>query len=175
MKEILAIYSKPYEVFYLPAEYPGYRGEIKYAIATDMSDEELSEKYEQEISKYRPYIRLTIEMGAVMVGHNNNDAAEHMRECRDMEVSFEEVEDTCEGEYNLWDQFLAELSDSELKHALIYLRKIQARRIYKYLWGNMTLGEIADEEGCSIPAVYYSINTAFRRLYELVYEKEEVL
>ena len=51
--------EKPYEVINLEKEYPGFKGECKWAIATDLSSEELFVKYGDELEKYNPVILLS--------------------------------------------------------------------------------------------------------------------
>lgn len=52
-------------VINLSYEYPGYTGEEKWAIITDLTEEELIEKYEEIISSYRPFIVLSSMFGSV--------------------------------------------------------------------------------------------------------------
>lgn len=51
-----------------------------------------------------------------------------------------------------------------IKKELEYLPKIQARRIKKYFFNNMTMEEIAKDEGCSKVAIKYSIDIAIDKI-----------
>lgn len=57
-------------------------------------------------------------------------------------------------------KILIECIKKELKH----LPKVQARRVKKYFFCNMTIKEIAKEEGCSKVAIKYSINIAINKI-----------
>ena len=175
MKNYLAINSKDYQVFDLSEEYPGYEGEQMYAIASDMTEGELFAKYEDEISQYWPFILISIEMGVAMVEHNNCNCACHMRECRNMEVSFDSLKGTDEGAYDFAERYLAYLTDLELQKSLVKLSELQARRAYKYLWQSKTFEQIAKEESCNVSTVRKSVISALKRLYELNYGKEMVV
>jgi len=174
MKTDLEIYNEPYHAFDMKYEYPGYSGELRYAIATDMTEQELTQKFGEEIEAYRPFILITIEMGAAMVIYHNNDAAAHMRECRGCESYYEDFQDFTYGEDSLWDELLSQMKDSELREHLNELSQIQARRAYKYIWERKTIEQIAQEESCSVSAAYKCINLALNKLYELIFDKEEV-
>ena len=53
------------KVINLSYEYPGYTGDEKWAIITDLTEKELIEKYDEIISSYRPFILLSSLFGSV--------------------------------------------------------------------------------------------------------------
>ena len=175
MKRELAFNNRPYYAFDMRTEYPGYTGEISYAIATDMSEEELTKEYGDEIEAYRPYILITMEMGEAMVLYYNNDAASHMRKFRGYEVPFEDYQGDFEGEEVLWDELLSELTESEIRKHLNHLKPKQARRVYKYLFENMSIKDIAREESRRCSTVCESVNRALKNLYKIIFDEEEVV
>lgn len=61
------------KVIRLDAEYPGYTGDTKYAIITDLTEEELSVRYPDEIRRFTPHILLSCEMGRAIREHHRND------------------------------------------------------------------------------------------------------
>lgn len=61
------------KVINLSYEYPGYTGEEKWAIITDLTEEELIEKYEEIISSYRPFIVLSSMFGSVRADFIRNE------------------------------------------------------------------------------------------------------
>ena len=61
------------KVIRLDAEYPGYTGDTKYAIITDLTEEELSARYPAEIKRYIPFVLLSSEMGRAIREHHRND------------------------------------------------------------------------------------------------------
>ena len=48
------------KVIRLDAEYPGYTCDTKYAIITDLTEEELSVRYPDEIKRFNPHILLSL-------------------------------------------------------------------------------------------------------------------
>ena len=61
------------KVIRLDAEYPGYTGDARYAIITDLTEEELSARYPAEIKRYIPFVLLSSEMGRAIREHHRND------------------------------------------------------------------------------------------------------
>lgn len=53
------------KVINLSYEYPGYTGDEKWAIITDLTEKELIEKYDEIISSYKPFILLSSLFGSV--------------------------------------------------------------------------------------------------------------
>ena len=66
-------FKKDCKVINLEIEYEGYIGEERYAIITDLSEEELDSKYQEELSKYRPFIILSRAMGLAIREHQRNN------------------------------------------------------------------------------------------------------
>ena len=46
-------------------EYPGYTGDIKYGISTNLTEKELTEKYGVILDSYSPYILLNSSYGTI--------------------------------------------------------------------------------------------------------------
>ena len=61
------------KVINLSYDYPGYTGEEKWAIITDLTEEEHSKKYEEIISSYRPFIILSSLFGSVRADFIRNE------------------------------------------------------------------------------------------------------
>jgi len=66
-------FKKDCKVIRLDAEYTGYTGDIRYALITDLTVEELSARYPDEIKRYIPYVLLSREMGRAIREHHRND------------------------------------------------------------------------------------------------------
>ena len=75
-------FEQDFKVINLEMEYEGYKGDIRYAIITDLSEEELEGRYGELISKYKPYVILTREMGAAMTELEQNENKHEMRRLR---------------------------------------------------------------------------------------------
>ncbi len=61
------------KVINLSYEYPGYTGDEKWAIITDLTEKELIEKYDEIISSYRPFILLSSLFGSVRADYIRNE------------------------------------------------------------------------------------------------------
>ena len=70
------------KVVCLEYEYPQYTGIEKWAIITDLSEEELNSKYAEEISSFRPFIVLSASFGQVRDDYIRNENKHHMRAVR---------------------------------------------------------------------------------------------
>ena len=57
-----------------------YTGKEKFAVATDLSEEELLETYGQELEPYTPFLMITRQMYAAFRKTNTNDERERKRE-----------------------------------------------------------------------------------------------
>lgn len=66
--------------------------------------------------------------------------------------------------YTFEDDIEKKILIESIKKELEYLPKIQARRIKKYFFYNMTMEEIAKVEGCSKVAIKYSIDIAIDKI-----------
>jgi len=56
-------FRKECKVINLTYEYPGYKGIEEWAIITNLSEEELSSKYSEQVAKFIPYIVLSASFG----------------------------------------------------------------------------------------------------------------
>ena len=66
------VFKEECKVIDLKQEYMHYIEDIRWAIATDISEEELREKYEAIIEKYEPFLLLTKEQYLVMINFHSN-------------------------------------------------------------------------------------------------------
>lgn len=75
--------------FGMNTEYHGYTGTEKWAIVTELAEEELWEKYPDVIGRYPPFILLSMAQGEVIKESNsNNDKyAKRAKRPRDYEKS----------------------------------------------------------------------------------------
>lgn len=66
-------FKKDCKIIRLDAEYTGYTGDTRYALITDLTVEELSARYPDEIKRYIPFVLLSREMGKAIREHHRND------------------------------------------------------------------------------------------------------
>lgn len=66
---------------------------------------------------------------------------------------------------------LKKISNAELHKAIDSLKEKQRRRVYMYYFERLKLREIAEIEGCSITAIWYSLWYAKNNLRTMLYKK----
>ena len=145
-------------------EYPGYTGEIKWIIVSDLSEAQLNDLYPKEMKEHSPYIYMTrLEFRPIVESHSND---------RKHEMRMANSYDAYSYEDGTFESFHPELvvhpfdgMDYEELH--IAIKKIpsphQERLIKKFFYG-MTIIQIADEEGTTKQAVSKSINKSLALL-----------
>lgn len=85
-KSINTNFKKDCKVINLAYEYKGYTGKEKYAIITDLSEEELNLRYKDEIKRYRPFIILSRKMGLAIREFDRNDEKFRKRSARNESI-----------------------------------------------------------------------------------------
>ncbi len=67
------------KVINLRYEYEGYTGEEQWAIITELSEKELFEKYPDIISRYIPFVLLSVEQGKAVYEFRRNESKFYKR------------------------------------------------------------------------------------------------
>jgi len=67
------------KVINLKYEYEGYTGEEQWAIITELSEKELFEKYPDIISRYIPFVLLSVEQGKAVYEFRRNESKFYKR------------------------------------------------------------------------------------------------
>ena len=176
-------FKKDCKVIRLDAEYPGYKGASRYALITDLTEEELSARYPNEIKRYIPYVLLSREMGRAIREHHRNDEKFAKRTARyeSVFISCTEEEESLirtlsvEDEQSLLD---AESDAEEAKQQLIDLCRAALatltplQRDYlvrHYLYGIPCL-EIAHQDGKHHKSVQETIKAARKKFIKICSE-----
>ncbi|WP_418517825.1 hypothetical protein [Pseudoruminococcus massiliensis] len=73
------LFAKDCKLINLRYEYKGYTGTEKWAIVTELAEEELLVKYPDVIRQYTPFILLSMAQGEVITEYQNYEARERMR------------------------------------------------------------------------------------------------
>ena len=60
-------------VINLRREYPGYTGQEKYMLLTDLSEKELMDKHGEALKAFRPYIICGRELLSIINAYSNNE------------------------------------------------------------------------------------------------------
>ncbi|MBQ4060363.1 MAG: sigma-70 family RNA polymerase sigma factor [Lachnospiraceae bacterium] len=156
------------EVIETKYEYPQYTGIEKWIIITNLTEEELNNKYAEQIAPLRPFIVLSRSFGEVRNAYRRNEKKHQMRAIRSVDIfSYEDGEiETHHPE------LLARLKDlcweliefDDLHKAIELLPETQKRRLKLYYFTGYTEKEIAIIEKCSSVAVHNSIDKARNNL-----------
>ena len=164
------LFANDCKLINLRYEYHGYTGTEKWAIVTELAEEELWVKYPDVIRRYTPFILLSMAQGEVITEYQNYEARERMRR-----LLFGHAFDINDGEFEVHHPELAVDTDpieeimlkdniKRLREVLCYLSETQKRRVFKYFFYNKTLEKIADEEGVDFTSVRESVNSAIKKL-----------
>lgn len=152
-------------------EYPGYTGEEKWAIITDLTEEELRKKYEEIISSYRPFIILSSLFGSVRADFIRNEDKFSKRAKRSISI-FDFSEETEEhhpeiAANDLEEEAISNETAEQVQAAIALLKPIQRERLIKYFFQGKSLLQIAAEEGKSYSTVYESYQAALKKLKKI--------
>ena len=175
-KETNKEFIRQCKVINLELEYPGYDGEVKYAVITNLSEESLNKRFNKVLEKYRPFIIISRKMWKVMFEYCGNEKKYKYRNevveivsniDEEDEAEFEELSVAAEQTYvqAAWDE---EDRDKIVRLALEYLTPIQRYRLIAYYVNGKTLEQIAEDEGISIKNAWEAVKRAemnFSRAY----------
>ena len=73
LKKQEELFAKDCKLINLKYEYTGYIGQEKWAIVSELSEQELFEKYPNEVKKYIPFVLLSVEQGKAIQAYNRNE------------------------------------------------------------------------------------------------------
>ncbi len=166
-------FTRDCKVIDLTYEYPRYTGNERYAIVTDLSEEELSDMYEDKLSEFRPYLLLSRAMGvAILLYQRNEDKyrkrysrGEFIIECSQQdEIYFPEL--SVDGDQI--ERCLIKDVDDELIACFYevypHLTKFQLECFMRYIHSDKSIRQVADELGKDFKSVYKSIKSVEKKL-----------
>ena len=163
--------NKDYELINLEVEYPGIQGGCRWAVATDLSYDELFQKYGEELAMYKPLLLISTEQAEVFKEYNRNEEKHKKRatRCHDPRGYIEGQE-----MYQAANQVLHEITayaDNEdrfsafmVRLALDNLSQKQQRRFRLFFFYGFTEDEIARIEGVAQPSIHESIQDGLNKL-----------
>ena len=93
--------DKKYKVINLKYEYEGYEGSEKWAIISELSEEELFGLYPDEMRRYSPFVLLSVEQGKVISDFKANEDKHRLKQ-------------------QLFAQAIASLTEKQRKHLLLW-------------------------------------------------------
>lgn len=172
------LFAQDCKLINLRYEYSGFTGTEKWAIITELSEEALWDKYPDVISRYTPFILLSMAQGEVISeSHRNNDKYEK-RSKRTIDVygyeddifeqfhpksiapfidPFDKAE---EEQIEEEKEKLRQLELSKVRQALSMLQPVQRERLLKSVLLGISSRKIAKEEGINYSSVDKSIAAA---------------
>lgn len=159
------------KVINLKYEYDGYNGDVNWAIISELTEEEILEKYRPIVSEYIPFIVLTPAFGDVRDDFRRNENKYYMRSVRGHIFALDEDFEKHHPEF-AYDTLEEEVFHDELSQllqkAIAQLKPIQKQHLEKYFFEGKNLRQIAEEEGKSYSTVYESYESALKNLKKLL-------
>ncbi|MEE1138731.1 MAG: sigma-70 family RNA polymerase sigma factor [Acutalibacteraceae bacterium] len=158
-----------FKVINLKYEYPGYKGNVCWAIVSELTEEELLAKYPNEMNKYLPFICLSLSQGKILEEGTKYENKCKMRTIR-YHHGFDITDDDFENYHHeligndIEDEMIRREDAKIIQNALNSLKQTQKERLYKHFFCQMSYVEIAEDEGVSYTAVRLSIEKAKKNL-----------
>lgn len=155
------------KVINLKYEYEEYIGKERWAIISELSEEEILEKYKPFVQEYIPFLVLPPIYGEVRQQFRRNENKHYMRMVRGHFYSLEEDLEEHHPEIAVEDciaQIFAQEQSRELWEAINSLNEKQRKRLIAYYFEGKTYREIADEEGVDHKAIIRSVEIALKNL-----------
>lgn len=166
------------KVINLKYEYPGYTGDVKWAIISELTEEEILAKYPEQVSAYIPFLLLDSQFGEVRRAYRRNEKKFEYRasNCTDAFGYEEGITEIFHSELIAPDYLTQQLEDEAkqrnketLYAALSLLTETQRKRLILYYLHNMSERDIAEKEGKSKSSIHESLTSAIkilRKFYE---------
>lgn len=161
------------KVINLKYEYRGYTGEERYAIISELSKEELWEKYSEIIQDYVPFVLLSVAQGQVIEEFDRNEDKFQKRQTRNKDILSFASDETERLHARLIEEDFVEVLERKetwfaenrlLNEALDLLTPVQRRRIIKHCVQGKTLRAIAQEEGICFGVVDRSVHAGLKKM-----------
>lgn len=166
MNKHLEEFNENCKVIDLAKEYQEYTETERYAIITELTKEELLEKYGDIVESYMPFVLLSLQHGEVIAEFNrNNEKFKKRQQLYGEYYSFEDG--TTEQFHNeVSDNFFADnyIESLTIQDALKTLPAIQRNRIIKRYYLGYSARAIAKQEGTSHTAVNKSITLGLEKI-----------
>lgn len=165
-----------YEYKSCDEENKGCVGDTKWAIITDLSEEELKEKYADVIQPFTPFVLLTLEQGEIIKEFTQNEDKFRKRQLNNEDIfGYDEgISEIFHNEIATPDYWQEQDEIEARKHrealldlldkALHTLTFTQRRRLYAHLVEGKSSRTIAKEEGVNYSKVDKSIAAGIKKI-----------
>ena len=168
MENIINKFKEECKVIDFKYEYPGYDGEVRYGIITELAEDVLEKKYASVVCKYKPYIILSSDIGNVRSDFVRNENKHLMRRIRSESCyGYEENIGCFHAEIfsaSAEEISIEDMGNKTLYDAILMLSPHQSERIIKYFFMGKSAPQIAEEEGVKHQVVYRSIKRGLENL-----------
>ena len=172
------LFASECKLINLKYEYTGYIGEERFAVVTELSEAELWAKYPDIISRYTPFVLLSVQHGEVIKDFHRIEDKFGKRETRTYELyGYEEGLSECfcsafvygyedpvqrmvREECELEAEEIRERELEKVRITLSLMKPVQARRLLKNVCDGMNASQIAKEEGVNRSTVDKSLKSA---------------
>lgn len=165
------------KVINLKYEYEGYTGEEQWAIVSELSEKELFEKYPDIISRYIPFVLLSVEQGKAVYEFRRNESKFYKRSLNNEDAfGYDDeligifhseavvpgfVEQQIAEEY---EEARYQLKMKLLDKALSSLTEKQYKYLIARYVANKSAREIAKEEGVAHQVIDRHLNAAKKKI-----------
>ena len=172
-KKIENQFEKLCKVISFKEQYPHSCNDTKWIIVTTLSEEELLDKYKENLRELTPYQVIGEYYTSVIKKYNRNEE-NYRKFLVHHGVQYSWYQEEIERLYpNFWDEdvsnaFEQKEQSREIKELLMELSPSQRKRIYKYFFQGMTFREIADEEDVCVNAITCSFRIAKETLKKIL-------
>lgn len=163
------LFASECKLINLKYEYRGYKGTERFAIITELTEEQLFLKYPDIIARYTPFVLLSLEHGEVIADAHRLDDKYEKRIKRNH--AYFGIDDEA------FDEHHPELANNSLEQdvylnieidrmyiAINSLNQVQKSRIFKHFFEGKTMREIAVEEDVNVSSVHKSISAGIENL-----------
>ena len=155
------------KVINLKYEYPGYTGDVKWAIISNLTEEEIVAKYFPLIKENMPFIVLSLDYGKERDTYHKNEKKHYMRaargSCFSIDDEFEEHHsESAVSDYV--DEVLFSEQRKRLWEAINSLDEKQRNRLISYFIDGKTYRDIGKLEGVDHKAIIRSVESALKKL-----------
>lgn len=157
------------KIINLRYEYPGYTGMEKYAIITELSEEQIKERYDLVLEQYTPFILLNKAVGEAFSDFKRNEEKFSKRMHRDDVYGFLDGDTEIHNDEIAVPDFAEILFQDDTKMELVWqafslLTSVQKKRVSEHLFCGKTFAQMALLEGRDKKTIYESYSAALKKM-----------
>lgn len=171
--EIIKFQNEELTIIDLRTQYGEHpSGGRNFAAVTDLDESELTDKYDNVLAEYSPYLVVgTYYLDTIVDFNRSINLQKKHRERYGIRTSFDDLSEYINSDFNLESIIEMPINRADynsvlmvLNEALLCLTKVQRKRIYLKYWKKLSLRTIAELEGKHQSTVDESIKAAEKKL-----------